>query len=411
VARASPVVVGLVIAAAGGLAMQLLVIGQNTRGRAVGLSAIALSPSGDFLAAVHLSPLGSRARRDAQGDYEVMVVPASRRAGEGWRRQCASPSAVWLDHPVRLVYGVRDNDGIALAVADPVTGDVLLTSKAMAAQTMGKVGVSRDLIAFAAVRSDGTARLAVWALGKNTLSRWRIPRLVVPSGDLPPVISGAGRFVAVVSAGYRSLAVLDLSKGSWLAPVARGAEVSGGRLVWDWVPLAHSSLARGSWRRESWQGRDRFMVDEKGQAIWAVLANPPAGATAVPGGFQARSTHDQLAPLDLERRTLSWEAPGTGSELPRVWSSYLAAISSDGATVNLSVLYNGETWVDCVLYGRVGQGQWAETVLRRDGSIRHDLLSLSKDGTRLAVCLVSGQAEEVQVMDRVSKRTTMTWRP
>jgi hypothetical protein len=377
----------------------------------VTFTGLSLSPDGQLVAVVALETREPGAGSETKGHPSVLAVIGAK-GDELWRDKCVSSRAGWVERPLRLVYGVRRDGGVTAVAANPVTGEAVLASEVLPADTIGPVAGGDDRAAFVAFTRDGGAELAVWALGANKLSHWSVPGFFVASSEMPPAVSATGRYVAITSGNRGTLAVCDTAAGHWLTPVAVTTEATEGKLIWDWRPLTSESLASGSWREGSWQDRDRFLVDEKGLAAWAVLANAPPGATPAPGGrLRVIFTHDQVVPLDLESRRAAWEDTGVPSGFPRVWSSYLAALSSDARMSSVCVLYKADGSADCVLYSRGEHGQWAETVVRRDEHVQPDLLSLCKDGSRLAICLDRNATKEVQVIRADTKRAVIVWRP
>jgi 4a-hydroxytetrahydrobiopterin dehydratase len=368
------------------------------------------SPAGDYIAVVQRVSPTSPSLENALH----LIVPAwPDSAPRLIERQCASESAAWLDKPLRLVYGTPDGLNLRLIVRRVDGTEGVLASPPIAAGLMDPIGVRDDMIACVVRRSDGRS-LCVWDLRRNRLSQWPVPSGFEPSPGMPPAISHERNIVAIVNADRSYFLAFRMSMGSWLMPVTVRER------TWSWKALrARGRIDPTRWHSGWHLGQDKFLVDEKAATLWVVTARAPIGATRTPKGFVVLATTDELSPLDLDR-TRELLSDERQQLVSFVWLHHIQAVSVAANFRRVAVVYSWQRGRDCLTYvpgpgpstslsSPASPGNRRGQVLVGDGSLDSDALSVSPDGTQVALVRGEGRRSYVEIRDTRDGRTVARW--
>lgn len=364
------------------------------------LLGLVFEPTGEHIAVLVAS--GGEVRR------LYLVSTRNAQASPVFVSDCASRSASWLGTSQRLAFGTIANRHGQL-VARTITG-LELRSAASPAKAMGAIGTHGDLVAAIVQRADGRFEFWLWDAKADRLSRWEVPKTFTPSLASAPVISASGHVIALVNREASYFLGFDVPSQRWVMPVLadkRSSDTQRGP-SWQWSEIGAADLAKQKWYAGSGLRltSDRFYVDARSSVLWVAIINSPAGATPTGGHLRVIMTHDELVPLDLDNTQAMALSGGTTGAAPRVWPSYLTALSSDDERTNIAVVYRAAGGkVDCVLYTWEGS-KWKQDVLATDLPAESPTLSLSPAGKLLAL---GRNGEQVEVVDAISGRTEAAW--
>jgi hypothetical protein len=178
-------------------------------------------------------------------------------------------------------------------------------------------------------------------------------------------------------------------------------------LTWKWQDYDQARVSEDLWHSGAPKefGKDRFLVDDKAAALWVVSIQTPAGAVSTKTGWAVIPV-DQLSPLDLDSREGLRSDRGHPVSFS-VWLHEIVSLSSAEGFGSVAALYGSDSGMNCWLHRLSPLPRLA---LIKDNSVRSQALSLSDDGSHLALVRGTADDQSVDVLDVNERRTMVSHR-